>query len=303
MKNQKVLMIFIDGIGIGKADPSINPFFNHKFKFIHNFFDNIHSLDNPVQIKNNRYIFPVDAVMGVEGLPQSGTGQVSIFCGINAQKQLGMHFGPFPHSELHPVLKEKNIFKILQDKGRKVTFANAYPSIFFDYINSGKKRLSVTSKSCLESGVPLKNYNDLKKGKALAADINNNKWVSQLNYELPVIQASTAAKRLIKLALENDYTLYEYFATDYLGHGRNADQFDYTINLFDSFIYSILKYLPEEISLIICSDHGNLEDMSVKTHTTNPSFTLSAGEHSKLFYNNVKNLADIYHVIVEILMK
>ncbi len=49
--------------------------------------------------------------LGVEGLPQSGTGQTSIFCGVNASKIVGKHFGPYPYSTLIPIIKEKNIFK------------------------------------------------------------------------------------------------------------------------------------------------------------------------------------------------
>lgn len=49
--------------------------------------------------------------MGVDGLPQSGTGQVSIFAGINAPKIVGYHFGPFPHSKTVAALKEKTYLK------------------------------------------------------------------------------------------------------------------------------------------------------------------------------------------------
>jgi len=300
MKN-KIIMLFVDGVGIGEDNPEKNPFFKYNFKFITNNFNRVPSLNDPIVKSERGYIFPVDAVMGIDGLPQSGTGQVSIFCGINAQKKIEMHFGPFPYSTLIDDVKNKNIFKELLDKGKKVCFANAYPKIFFDYIDSGKRRLSVTSLSCLLTGVNLLKYNELKKGKALAADINNYRWVNQLNYNLPVIKCSTAANRLIKLSNENDFVLYEYFATDYLGHGRNKDLFEYTIKTFDDFINELMKRLPENTSLFICSDHGNFEDLSSKTHTKNPAFAMAFGKNAEVFYKKIKSLKDIKKVILELL--
>ncbi|MBK7229408.1 MAG: hypothetical protein IPH97_11230 [Ignavibacteriales bacterium] len=110
-----VLMIFIDGIGIGKKDYEFNPFFKYGFKTFENIFGEIPHLENQYLNKNGYYLFPTDATLGVDGLPQSGTGQVSIFCGINAPQLVGKHFGPFPYSTTIPFIEEKiylNITKI-----------------------------------------------------------------------------------------------------------------------------------------------------------------------------------------------
>jgi len=109
-------MIFIDGVGIGNKDYSSNPFFKYGFKTFEKFFGGIPSLQNSKLETDNRFLFPVDACLGVEGLPQSGTGQTSIFCGINAPRIIGQHFGPYPYSTLVPIIKEKNIFKYFLDK-------------------------------------------------------------------------------------------------------------------------------------------------------------------------------------------
>ncbi len=79
-------MIFIDGVGIGENDADKNPFVKYGFKTFENIFGTIPHKNNSILINHPYYLFPVDPVMGIEGLPQSGTGQVSIFCGIKCTK-------------------------------------------------------------------------------------------------------------------------------------------------------------------------------------------------------------------------
>ena len=238
--------------------------------------------------------------MGVKGLPQSGTGQASIFCGINAPGKLGFHFGPYPHSELTTVLRKKNIFIEFLHRGLKPVFANAYPKVFFDYINSGRQRLSVTSLSCLFSGIKLKNLTDLRRGNALSAEIDNLRWVEKLNYKLPVIKPATAARRLLRIASKHHFTLFEFFLTDHIGHGRNKDEFDHIFRTLDDFLLNIFNNLTHETTLIICSDHGNLENISIKAHTRNPAIGISAGKFAEQISGKIKSLKDIKPAILEL---
>ena len=291
-------MIFVDGVGIGKKDFENNPFFKYGFETFSKIFGQIPHLKKQYLNKDGIYCFPVDATLGVEGLPQSGTGQVSIFCGINAAQFVGKHFGPFPYSTTIPIIEKENIFRLYKDKNKKVCFANAYPKIFFDYINSGKTRLSVTSISCRKSGVKLNTVDEVIAGNALTAEITNERWNRKLKYNLDIITPETAAKRLLKIASEYDFTLYEFFLTDHLGHGRIADEFDQIYNNLDKFLYSILTEMDkDELTLIICSDHGNIEDLSVKTHTFNPTLTITAGRFAKNLADEIKNLTHIKSVI------
>lgn len=294
------LIIFLDGVGIGKADSKINPFFKFGFNTFTEIFGDIPHLENKNLSKNGSYLFPTDATMGVPDLPLSGTGQTSIFCGVNASRILGKHFGPFPHSMLIPIIREQNIFQCFKKKKKKVVFANAYPKIFFDYIDSGKKRLSVTSLSCMLSKVELKNAADLRKGDALSAEIDNELWVNKLDYKLPIIKPETAAKRLLKISSEHHFTLFEHFLTDHLGHGRNAETLENRLDVLDKFLYSVIKNLPEDQTLLICSDHGNLEDISIKSHTTNSALTITAGKYAEKLKNRITDLSHIKDAILEL---
>jgi len=294
-----VLMIFIDGVGIGNEDYQFNPFFKYGFKTFTDIFGAIPTLQNQTIIKNKKFIFPVDACLGVEGFPQSGTGQTAIFCGMNAAKFVGKHFGPFPYSTLIPIIGGQNILKHYKDEGKKSFFANAYPKLFFDYLKSGKTRLSVTTMCCRLSGIPLNRAKDVYAGKALTAEITNSKWNTKFNYKLPVISPDLAAKRLLRLAVNNDFTLYEYFITDHLGHGRYDGEVESNIKTLDSFLLTALTKLPEEVTLIICSDHGNFEDLSVKTHTKNPALTITAGKFAEPLFEEIKDLTQIKSAIIK----
>lgn len=292
-------MIFIDGVGIGKEDYSFNPFFKYGFKTFEKYFGGIPSLQNSKLEGDDRFLFPIDACLGVEGLPQSGTGQTSIFCGVNASKIIGKHFGPYPYSTLVPIIKEKNIFKYFLDKKHKVSFANAYPKIFFDYINSGKKRLSATSLMCQLNGMRLNKVTDVRRGKALTAEITNERWNKKLGYSLPIISPGVAARRLLRISSQNTFTLYEYFLTDHIGHGRYEDEFEQILNNLDKFLYNIFDEMDYQNStLIICSDHGNLEDTSIKTHTLNPALMIAAGKNAEKTFQQVSDLTQIKDSII-----
>ncbi len=293
------IMVFIDGVGIGKRDPVFNPFFKYGFKTFSDLFGEIPHLGRQSLKGENSFLFPVDPLMGVPEIPLSGTGQTAIFCGVNAPKLIGRHFGPYPYSTLVPVIKEKNIFLEFMRRKKKVAFANAYPKVFFDYVNSGRRRLSVTTLSCLLNGMRLNNMSDLYKGKALSAEIDNRRLVEKMNYKMPIIKPETAANRLLRIGSKNHFTLFEIFHTDHLGHGRNIEWLEYTTGVLDRFLYQLLINLTKNMTLIVCSDHGNFEDISIKMHTLNPAIGIAAGKNAEFLSKKIKKLYDIKPAIME----
>ena len=293
-------MIFIDGVGIGEKDYEFNPFFKYGFKIFDEIIKETPHKQSQYFEQDGMFVFPADARLGVDGLPQSGTGQVSIFCGMNAPKFVGKHFGPFPYSTTIPIIKEKNIFKTFMDMGKSAYFTNAYPKVFFDYLNSGKTRLSTTSLSCRLSGLKLNSVTDLRASRALTAEITNERWNRKLKYQLKIISPETAARRLLRIGGKHDFTLYEFFHTDHLGHGRIAEEFESIYNNLDRFLFTILSELnKDEMTLVICSDHGNFEDLSVKTHTMNPALTITAGKNARQLADSIKDLTDIKPSIIK----
>ena len=69
---------------------------------------------------------PIDACLGVEGLPQSATGQATMFTGVNCPKTVGKHCEGFPTPVIRKIIGDGNIFTELKKRGKKVKFADAY---------------------------------------------------------------------------------------------------------------------------------------------------------------------------------
>ena len=69
---------------------------------------------------------------------------------------------------------------------------------------------------------------------------------------------------------------------------------------FDRFVSGIFKHKSDVTDLIICSDHGNIEDLSIGSHTLNPALLLAAGPSAYLFHK-AGALTHIAGIIMSIL--
>jgi len=268
----RVLMLFMDGVGIGKKDPAVNPLFAARLPALRSLGGGeIPSLGNRRLRTPRGAVLPLDATLGVEGLPQSGTGQTSLFTGVNGAALAGRHFGPHPYSTLKPVIASRSIFRRVSDAGKSPLFANAFPRRFFAYMEGKRARLTVTTLSCTTSGVPLLGAADLARGRGVSADITNAGWKSLGHGDIGVIAPEEAGRRLAGLSREHDFVLFEYWRTDYAGHAMDPAEAVSVLETFDGMLAGILDAAdPAETLLVITSDHGNIEDLSVKTHTRHP---------------------------------
>lgn len=298
MSKKRIMMVFVDGLGIGKNNPEINPLVLFKFDFF-NFLGSVPTLRNSKIFSEHFSVVPVNATMGVEGLPQSGTGQTAIFCGFNASKFIGKHFGPYPYSTLKPLIQEKNIFIELERRKLKTYFSNAYPERFFEYLRNGRRALSVTTFSYLAAGKKLNDFNKVLNKKAVTAEITNQIWNSKLGYNLQEISPEKAGKRFHEISREYNFNLFEYYLTDYAGHSQD---FTYAFEVLDNlskFLTGVIDSMNfSEETLIIISDHGNIEDLSVKGHTRNPALGVFVGKHHQ-FFRRVKYLYQLKKNIIE----
>jgi len=291
----KVLFLFLDGVGIGRKDPSVNPLFAARLPAIRSLLGGaLPSLRNRRIFTRRAALFPLDATLGVSGLPQSGTGQTALFTGENASKLIGRHFGPHPYSTLRPVIQAKNIFGVLLRSGLKPYFANAFPQKFFDYAAEHESRLTVTTQSCMMSGIPLSSAADLRAGKAVSADITNVGW-PQMGYpEISEITPAEAGRRLVGLTEDYDFVLFEYWKTDHAGHSRNRDEAVEVLERFDGMLAGVIDATDfRNTCLMLTSDHGNIEDLRTKSHTRNPVPLLLAGGGRPRFERLVPLHADL----------
>jgi 2,3-bisphosphoglycerate-independent phosphoglycerate mutase len=122
-----LLLFFIDGLGIGTRGP-------------HNPLDGLPDAEPLAIFQNERARVPFDGVLvetdarlGIEGRPQSASGQTTILTGINAPAAIGHHKQGFPNATLLDIIREHSIFLQLKRAGvAPITFANTYTKRFFE---------------------------------------------------------------------------------------------------------------------------------------------------------------------------
>jgi len=288
-----VLLIFLDGIGIGKNNES-NPF---------SVIENLEPLANFQGIRG-KIIFdgilkPTDATLGVEGRPQSASGQTTIYTGINAPKILGYHKQGFPNEKLREIIKQKSIF--LQLKQKKIEpniFANAYTPKFFSETPRWK---SATTCAVEAAGNQFSKLPDLIGRKALFHDFTNVELRNR-GYEVPLFTPLEAAEVLANLTYEYRFTLYEHFITDKIGHERDYEKARIHLPRLAEFIRETLKRTDlEKTTVILTSDHGNLEDLSIRNHTLNDVPTIIWGRKKEATSDKIKDLTDITPAVIELL--
>ncbi len=300
-----VLFVFIDGVGLGPENTVSNPFSSLKLPA----FSTLASMQpwtaalQPYHTPTH-VIRPIDACLGMPGLPQSGTGQATLFTGINCAEAAGRHFGPYPHSTSKPILATHNIFsgvqQLLPALKEPATFANAYPPRFFAHA-SARNRWTVTTLSCIEAGIPIRQTEALQAGKALTAEISNTAWRERLGIDVPVITEKEAARRLVSLAESHAFTLFEYYLTDKAGHSQSMAQATDILQILNAFFEGLLAHInPENTLLVITSDHGNLEDLGTKSHTLNPVPLIAYGRGAANF-ESADSLLDVTPAILETL--
>ena len=296
-----IIMIFIDGLGLGSDDPEINPLLTADLP-------NIKSIlkTAPTQrtisadmIKPNLVIKAIDARLGVPGLPQSATGQTALFTGTNAPKLTGRHINGFPTRALRDILERNSIFKQINQAGRRAVFANTFTAEYFESVRRGRWRYSASTTAALAGGCKLLMVEDLERGYSVYQDLTNEQ-LRKKNYPIPIITPETAGENLARQAKSNDFTLFEYFQTDRCGHAQDRELSRLLLNRLDRFVGTIVSRMPTDFCLILTSDHGNIEDLSVKTHTLNPVplFVFGAGAES---FGKVNSITEICPSILNLL--
>jgi len=274
-----LLLIFVDGIGLaaGGAD---NPFDTVPTPGLDSLLGGPLTLES-VGVDAHRTLVALDACLGIDGLPQSATGQTTLLTGVNAQHEIGHHVPALPGTRLREILREQSVFKKAVAKGWRTTFANPYTATYLKALDTGERRPSATTCAVSYAGVRLRRENDLARDEAVTWDMCRDRFTQHAAMPLRTISARDAGCHLAALAARYDFTLYETFLTDLAGHGRTP--IDEAVQRLDELIAGVASQRDARLSVIVTSDHGNLEDASTKAHTRNAVPLLAFGPAAKAF--------------------
>jgi len=274
----RLLFVFLDGVGIGPADPKANPFLAAADQIpalTALMGGRVPTLDEPRVEGPLGRAFPLDATLDLEGTPQSGTGQAALLTGESAARIFGRHFGPWTPVTLRPLVEERNVLRVARDRGLDVSFANAYPRGWPG--PRGGRRIAGPPLAARGAGVLDRHEEALARGAAVSSEIVNDGWIERLGHTgVPRITAEAAGANLARISRDADLTLYAHYATDTAGHEETAVDALGALRRVDAFIRGLRAELSADTLLLVASDHGNLEDVR-GGHTRNPVLGMAAG--------------------------
>ncbi len=308
---ERVIFIFVDGCGVGNPDEG-NPFFAAE------------SLCLPfwqggMRLPDDTPITAIDATLDIPGVPQSASGQTALFCGVSASEIGGLHHNGYPNKSLRRVILERNLLSELKAKGVAARFLNAYP-VFDGYFTPRhvriepdgglwfsssfpehfKRILSVTSCMLLASGQKPFGAADIRSGKALYQDYSNRQLIEK-GLSLAEFSPKKAARVIHSASRRCEFVLYEYFQTDVYAHRRSLEACVKLLRDLDALIGALLGSLDKkEDTLVLTSDHGNLEDYPARGHSRNPVPFLAWGQHGDRLRKKIKSLSDVAPALLEL---
>ncbi|MFC1661070.1 alkaline phosphatase family protein [Gemmatimonadota bacterium] len=296
----RVLLIFLDGIGIGPADPDRNPFLRASLPTLRGLLGGrIPTHRDPTLGTDHAWAGPTDALLGVEGLPQSGTGQAALLTGKNAPALFGRHFGPWVPVSLRPLVMKESLLARARAGGISCAFANAYPREFHRL--SWARRPAGPPLAAHGAGLLTRDEDELAVGLALSSEITNAAWRTHLGFtHLPDITPEGAGQNLARIATPATLTFFAHFSTDTAGHKREMEPAIQALEKVDRFLGAVLTGLPPDSLLVVSSDHGNLEDIT-QSHTLNPVLTLLAGPGANDLARGLTEITDVPGLILGLL--
>lgn len=291
--NNSVLLFFIDGLGLG-IENETNPFTRiENCEPLNNF------SDRKKEIFKNGVLIPTDPRLGIEGRPQSASGQTTILTGKNAPQILGFHKQGFPNAILREVISENSLFLQLKKRGiERTVFANAYTPQFFQETPRWK---SATTVAVEAAGMQFRRISDLLGKQALFHDFTNESLIER-GFDIPQFSIAEAAEILANLVKANQFVLYEHFITDKIGHDQDFEKAKTHLPKLAELIRETLDRTDlETTTFILTSDHGNIENLSIRNHTLNDVPTIIWGREKEKAASRIKDLSDITPTILELL--
>ncbi len=296
----RVLFLFLDGVGIGPGDPARNPFLGARLPCLRSILGGrLPVFRTRSDARVSSAPIPLDARLETEGTPRSGTGQVSVLTGRNAALLFGGHFGPWTPVRLRPLLAQENLFVQARRRGLSVRFANAYPERYLERVPS--RRVAGPTLAADAAGLLVRHHRELERGEAVATGIVNRGWRKELGFsEVPEVSPEEAGRNLARLAGGGHLTFFAHYGTDHAGHRGGWDGAVAALEQVDRFLGGILDALPPDVTLLVASDHGNIEDVE-SGHTRNPALGLAVGPGADELCTELRSITDVAPAILRFL--
>jgi hypothetical protein len=184
---------------------------------------------------------------------------------------------------LRSVIAEHSFLKRATEMRLGATFANAYSDRYWQSAADGRVRHSASTLTTSAAQLRFRTMEDLARGEALYWDITHEVMHQVIGQNVESVLPEEAGRRLARLVAGHDLVLFETFLTDLAGHSRLPWPTEEVLSLVDRFLDGLLSTLPDSSTLVLSSDHGNVEDGRTRMHTTNPVPLLVVGPGAATF--------------------
>jgi bisphosphoglycerate-independent phosphoglycerate mutase (AlkP superfamily) len=155
--------------------------------------------------------------------------------------------------------------------------------------------------AALGAGLLTRHEPHLIGGDAVASEITHQGWRERLGrIDIPDISAERAGRNLAAIAGRFDLTLFAHYATDAAGHLRDMEAGVRAWQRVDAFVGALVAALPDDVLLVIVSDHGNLEDVRAQ-HTRNPALCILVGAGHAMIAGRLEALTDVAPALLDAL--
>ena len=285
----KTVLLFVDGYGWGGTDPAVNPTLDYGGELLHL---PPRPTDGEPVAHAGGWVRPIDAVLGVDGVPQSATGQATLLSGVNTQAVLGKHLTGFPNDALRTILLEQSVLKQVVDRGHTACFLNAFRPRFFEFPRSRQLLFSATTVANLAADLPFFTLDDVTAGRAVYQDFSHAELRAR-GFDLPPMAPARAGRIIAEAARVHDFVLYEYFQTDKAGHSGDPERIRTILAGLDELLGALLAARDDDLLVVLTADHGNLEDVTTRRHTTNPVPLMAWGPGARSWLEGIKRLDQV----------
>lgn len=291
------MFVFVDGVGLAPAADH-NPLSRVRMPTLEGLIGGPLVLESATR-RPQLLLEALDAGLGVDGLPQSATGQTALLTGHNGARTLGRHQPAIPGAQLRALLERESLFLKLRRVGYSATFANAYTDTYLERLESGRGRASATTLAVRAAGLHFRRLTELEAGTAVTWDIERDLFARR-EPGVESVTSLAAGRHLAAVAREHDFTLFETFLTDLAGHRRWGVEPEEALRRLDGLIAGVEAAAPPELTWLLTSDHGNLEDERTTSHSRNPVPLLVRGPLAPRF-SGLESILEVAPAIQEAL--
>lgn len=285
----KLLFVFLDGVGLGSGESEINPFVVAKTPFLEGLLG-AKLTASVAEISRGDVSFrAIDACLGYEGLPQSATGQTALLTGQNGASFMKGHYGPWPGPSLKKELDKGSLFTEVLASGQQAQLANVYPPGFFRALELRKQKMNVPVYAAQAAGLELRGLERYARGEAISLDLTGE-FLGRYG-EYAQLTPFEMGQRLADVSQEAAFSFFDYWPSDSVGHRGSFSEAVSLIEKLDFFLKGVAENL-KDVTLLVSSDHGNLEDKTLKTHTRALVPLLVVGEGAR-FFTKAQSIMDV----------